>query len=120
MFIMSVHCDIQENLKRGTMEMLILKLLSEEDMYGYQIKNELAARSHGAVTIREGSLYAPLYRLIEKKYIAEERRPAGVRRIRVYYHLLEEGKAYLNLLSAEYAKMAEGVRSIMEGSANNA
>ena len=104
---MSVQCDIQENLKRGTMEMLILKLLSEEDMYG-------------AVTIREGSLYAPLYRLIEKKYIAEERRPAGVRRIRVYYHLLEEGKAYLNLLSAEYAKMAEGVRSIMEGSANNA
>ena len=47
--------DIEENTRSGIVELLILQLLSEEDMYGYQIKQELAKRTDGAFIIKEGS-----------------------------------------------------------------
>lgn len=46
--------DIEENLKRGILEMLILKMLSQEDMYGYQMINEMNIRGEGLIDIKEG------------------------------------------------------------------
>ena len=60
--------DIEENLKRGTLEMLILKMLQQNDMYGYQMINEMNALGKGLINIKEGSLYGPLYRLKRKPY----------------------------------------------------
>ena len=54
---------ISENLKKGTSEMLILFLLEKEDMYGYQLAQELRLRSEGYFVMPEGSLYPTLYRL---------------------------------------------------------
>ena len=65
--------DIEENLKRGILEMLILKMLSQEDMYGYQMINGMNIRGKGLINIKEGSLYGPLYRLIAKNYISENK-----------------------------------------------
>ena len=53
--------------------MLILKMLSQEDMYGYQMINEMNIRGKGLINIKEGSLYGPLYRLIAKNYISENK-----------------------------------------------
>ena len=50
-------------IKKAVIELMILKLLSEEDMYGYQITQELKKRSSGQFTILEGSMYPILYRL---------------------------------------------------------
>ena len=111
---MSLVNDIQENFKRGILEMLILKLLSERDMYGYEMKFELDARSQSALTIKDGSLYGPLYRLIGKKYISEHKELAGARRVRVYYHLEPVGKDYLDLLCSEYEKISLGVHNVLE------
>ena len=48
--------------------MLILKALCEEDLYGYQMEDIINNKSGGKINIKEGSLYGPLYRLIEKLY----------------------------------------------------
>ncbi|MBR2459994.1 MAG: helix-turn-helix transcriptional regulator [Clostridia bacterium] len=111
---MSLVNDIQENFKRGILEMLILKLLAERDMYGYEMKFELDARSDAALTIKDGSLYGPLYRLIGKNYISEHKELAGARRVRVYYHLEPLGKDYLDLLLSEYEKITVGVHRVIE------
>lgn len=111
---MALIGDIQENFKRGTLEMLILKLLSERDMYGYEMKSELETRSGSLLTIKDGSLYGPLYRLIGKNYISEHKELAGARRVRVYYHLEPLGYDYLNLLTEEYDKISDGVKLVME------
>jgi len=105
--------DIEENLKRGILEMLILKMLSQEDMYGYQMISEMNKRGRGLIDIKEGSLYGPLYRLIGKNYISENKVLVGKRRTRVYYHLEPLGTEYLNTMIDVYSKVTEGVNLIM-------
>ena len=105
--------EIAENFKRGITEMLILKLLSEEDMYGYQIVNLLNERGGGMVTIKEFSLYGPLYKLVEKKCISENRVVVGKRRTRVYYHLEPEGEEYFKVLKEVYSNISAGISQIL-------
>ena len=115
---MSIENDIQENFKRGVLEMLILQLLSSEDMYGYQMKNEIMTRSNNLIFVKEGSLYGPLYRLMSKGYISEKKIKVGLRRERVYYHLESSGLAYLELLIEEYNKMTTGVFNMLQKGTN--
>ena len=105
--------DIEENLKRGILEMLILRMLSDEDMYGYQMINEMNMRGKGLIDIKEGSLYGPLYRLIDKNDIAANKGLVGKRRTRVYYHLEPLGVEYLNTIVDVYSKITEAVNLIM-------
>ena len=49
--------NAQSSFQRGVMSLLILSLLDQEDMYGYQIVQEIAARSGGTIVTQEGSLY---------------------------------------------------------------
>lgn len=105
--------DIEENLKRGILEMLILRMLSDEDMYGYQMINEMNMRGKGLIDIKEGSLYGPLYRLIDKNCISENKVLVGKRRTRVYYHLEPLGVEYLNTIVDVYSKITEAVNLIM-------
>ena len=51
---------LSDNFKRGTIELLLLTLLNEEDKYGYQLASELEAKSDGNYTLKESSLYPPL------------------------------------------------------------
>ena len=57
---------LSEGIKRGTVELLILTLLKDQDMYGYQLSQELVNRSNGLYTLQESSMYPTLYRLVEK------------------------------------------------------
>lgn len=107
--------DIEENLKRGTLEMLILKMLQQNDMYGYQMINEMNALGKGLINIKGGSLYGPLYRLIEKEAISEKKVLVGKRRTRVYYHIEPAGIEYLNTMVDIYTKIIAGVDLIMNG-----
>jgi DNA-binding PadR family transcriptional regulator len=61
--------DINKQLKKGVLEILILKLLTLRDMYGYQLIQELDEASHGVFRMKEGSLYPVLYRLEDDQFI---------------------------------------------------
>ena len=117
--MMSGTTEIQEKLKRGFLEMLILQLLSEEDMYGYQLKTEIIERSNNLISLTEGVLYPPLYRMIQKEFISERKETVCKRRVRVYYHLEDAGKDYLEILKSEYKKSVEGVFSVMRWGESN-
>ncbi len=93
--------------------MLLLTMLQEEDMYGYQICQELAKRSDGHYKLLESSMYPILYRLIEKGYISDTRTLVGKRRVRVYYHLEESGKEYLARITEDYLSTVGGVLKIL-------
>lgn len=105
---------IRENFKRGSIEMLILYLLGQEDMYGYQLAQEINTRSEGLFDITEGSMYPTLYRLIEKNAITDHRELIGKRRTRVYYHLEAAGAELLQELVNEYASVNGGIAKIMK------
>lgn len=104
---------IKENFKRGTLEMLILHLLKGEEMYGYQLTQEISKRSNGTFKITEGSMYPTLYRLLDKELISDRIELVGRRRTRVYYHIEPKGVEYLEKLTAEYKLSSAGIDAIM-------
>lgn len=58
-----------DTMKKGSIEMLTLFLLCEEDAYGYQLVQKIKERSKGFNTVQEGSFYPLLYRLADDGYI---------------------------------------------------
>lgn len=106
--------NVQENIKRGTVEMLLLALLHEHDMYGYQLCQQLAKRSCGLFTLLEGSMYSILYRMTEKGLVSTRKELVGKRRTRIYYHLEPEGLSYMQALKKEYFSIHDGIVKILE------
>lgn len=82
------------NFKRGTLELIVLHLLQNNDLYGYQITQAIREKSDGDYSILEGSLYNILFRLTEDGYISNYIKQVGVKRKRRYYHLQEKGKEH--------------------------
>ncbi|MBQ7129818.1 MAG: helix-turn-helix transcriptional regulator [Oscillospiraceae bacterium] len=58
-----------QQLKKGVLEMLVLKLICEEPTYGYALLSRLKEQSHGRFTLKEGTLYPILYRLEDEGMI---------------------------------------------------
>lgn len=93
--------------------MLILFLLNEDDMYGYQLAQEINVRSNGLFDITEGSMYPTLYRLLDRKAISDRKELIGKRRTRVYYHIEEAGKTLLSEMIEEYKAINNGIDNVM-------
>lgn len=102
-----------DGVKRSSVELLLLTLLQEEDMYGYQISQELERRSDGAYTLQESSMYPILYRMMDKGYISDKPVRVGKRRMRVYYHLEDAGVDRLARARKEYLSLNLGVLKIL-------
>ena len=102
-----------DGVKRSSIELLLLTLLQEEDMYGYQISQELERRSDGAYTLQESSMYPILYRMMDKGYISDKPVKVGKRRTRVYYHLEDTGVERLAQARREYLSLSLGVLKIL-------
>lgn len=64
--------NFERELRRGALELLLLKLLSREDMYGYQLVSTVSSGEDG-VEIKEGTLYPILYRLEDRGWIESYR-----------------------------------------------
>ncbi|MCI8479436.1 MAG: hypothetical protein HFG08_00920 [Oscillibacter sp.] len=93
--------------------MLVLSLLSREDMHAPQIIRSLEEESGRALTMT--SPYMLLYRLIEKEYILEAyKKIAPDGRRRQYYQITEEGRGYLEALKAVYRRVSAGVEQLLE------
>lgn len=99
---MNEKSHLQSALKKATIEMLLLKLLTEQDMYGYQLSQELKKRSQENYVILEGSMYPILYRLTDQNYISFYEKKVGKRQTRVYYHLEPLGYAYFSEMQQKY------------------
>lgn len=110
---------IKDNFKKGSVELLVLAVLSKEDMYGYQITQKIKEYSDGLFTVLEGSLYPILYRLSNEGYVTENA-VAIKRRMRVYYHLEESGRAYFEKCMQEYRAINLGVEKVLKKSAQQA
>ena len=102
-----------DGVKRSSIELLLLTLLQDEDMYGYQISQELERRSDGAYTLQESSMYPILYRMMDKGYISDKPVKVGKRRTRVYYHLEDAGVERLAQARREYLPLSLGVLKIL-------
>jgi len=100
--------------KRGMVELILLALLKDKDMYGYQLSQELSLRSNGSFQLKETSMYPTLYRLVEKGYITSREEMTEKRKIRVYYHLESLGEQYLNMIMEDYVSISIGTFKVLK------
>ncbi|MEO7217077.1 MAG: PadR family transcriptional regulator [Gemmatimonadaceae bacterium] len=104
---------MDRELKRGTLEMLILRLLHEKDLYGYEIVTTLTERTDGGITMKEGTLYPVLYRMddagfVEPYWETQERAVP-----RKYYRITDSGKKHLHELEQQWWNFARAVSNII-------
>lgn len=95
--------DINRQLKKGVLEIIVLRIIRESDVYGYELIKKMEDDSDGYFTLKEGSLYPILYRLEDKKYIESYKKNfEGERKVpRKYYKITSDGeKALLEMLQA--------------------
>jgi len=92
----------RQDLMKGNIDTLLLCLVNQRPMYGYQIMKELEGRSQGYFRFKEGTLYPALHRL-EKMGLVEGRWEAlSGGRQRRYYHIRKKGQAALADKTAEW------------------
>ena len=106
--------DIEENVRGGIAELLILHLLCERDMYGYEIRNTLAERTQKAFDLKEAALYGPLYRMSSRGLISSRKELVGAKRFRVYYHIEEEGRQYLEYGEEQLRFVFDGIMNLLD------
>ena len=104
-----------KNQYSGNTTMLILKLLDERDMYGYQIIEELAKKSENVFQLKTGTLYPILHGLESDGAVTSYDEAADSRRVRKYYHITKKGRGLLGKKEEEWAAYTKGVNRVMEG-----
>ena len=98
----------------GITELLILSILNKHDSYVYEIVKAIAEFSGGLLTISQNTIYTAAYKLENEGKISEYSKKVGRKRTRIYYRIEPSGKKYLNEISENYKKTAEGVKKIFE------
>ena len=94
-------------------QLLVLSLLSGEDMYGYQMIVELARRSDHTFEMKEGTLYPVLHGLEKNGYVEAYQQEAPTGRMRKYYHLTRKGGAMLRTEAEAWQSYAGAVHAVL-------
>lgn len=95
-------------------DLLILSVLQEKDMYGYELSKIIADKTNGYIVPKHGTMYPIIYKLIEEEYITSNTVLVN-NKARVYYHLEEKGKIYLKELIADYDNLVKQINYVVHG-----
>lgn len=94
--------------------LLVLALLTREDMYGYQMIARLEEESDHTFEMKEGTLYPILHGLEKDGALSSYLMEAPTGRQRKYYHLTEKGGALLKTETAEWRSYSRAVNTVLE------
>jgi len=104
---------ISSDIIRGHVDTIILKLLTERDMYGYELAGEIKTRTANKFDIREATLYSVVQRLESRELITSytgEKTHGGQRR---YYKITPLGKAYYRETISEWKTLRDIMTAIL-------
>jgi len=102
------------DLLQGTLDMLILKVLSREATHGFGICQRIQKWSDDVLSVGEGSLYPALYRLQDNGWIESEWGQSENNRRAKYYKLTKTGRKQLEAESKGWHQMCLAIRQIMQ------
>jgi PadR family transcriptional regulator, regulatory protein PadR len=102
---------------KGCARTLVLKVLSEKPMYGYEIASVLCERSASVFDLGQGTLYPMLYSMEKQGLIRVERETVapGTGRKRLYYGLTPKGRSVLREDAQTWTSINRGMRLVMGG-----
>jgi PadR family transcriptional regulator, regulatory protein PadR len=96
----------------GVPELVVLGLLADREMYGYEIARAIRAATHDALNLGEGVLYPALH-MMESRGLVRARSSRTEGRVRIYYSLTARGKKRLSRLTLDWRRMSLSVDSIL-------
>ena len=101
---------------KNILEMLSLFLLQKEDLYAYEIMKQIRVLSGETLSVKGGSLYPILYKLTERGFITDRVETVGKRQrmTRVYYHLTEPGREYMQDLIQQNEFIQNGIQNVFK------
>ena len=99
----------------GSTTMLVLSLLRQREMYGYEIIEELERRSNQVFRLKEGTLYPILHGLEKDKLVAAREQETPEKRRRRYYRITAAGLRALEEKQAEWETYARAVTAVLAG-----
>ena len=102
------------DLLQGTLELLILKTLSQDSMHGYGIAQRIHQSVDDELKIEDGSLYPALYRMEERGWIASEWGVSDNNRRAKFYRLTKAGRKRLEGERANWERVSQAVGRILE------
>lgn len=106
---------LDRELKRGTLEMVLLRLLSQRPRYGYELVSTLERQGGQHFQVKEGTLYPVLYRLEDAGLIAAQWETLERGVPRKYYKVTEAGVEQLRNLVGEWQAFATTLNRLLEG-----
>jgi PadR family transcriptional regulator, regulatory protein PadR len=99
---------------QGTLDMLVLRVLSRGELHGWGITQKLEQLSNRALQVDEGSLYPALYRMEDKGWIEAEWRMTENSRRAKYYSLTRTGRKQLETETQEWDRMTAIIAQVMQ------
>lgn len=103
----------RSQLMRGTLEGCILKIISKEETYGYEIVTRL--QEYGFYDAKEGTIYPLLMRLEKKEIISSTYKESPLGPKRKYYFITELGEEYLKQFLSVWNDVKNSVDRVLEG-----
>jgi PadR family transcriptional regulator, regulatory protein PadR len=103
---------LEREMMRGAGPAAVLQLLSEGEMYGYQIVELLESRSKGIFAMGQSTLYPMLYNLEAKGLIVSSNKTGPNGRERRYYRLTTAGKKRLECDREQWAALVKGLGAL--------
>jgi PadR family transcriptional regulator PadR len=104
---------IEKSLLSGSTPLLVLSLLKDGDMYGYEMIEELARRSDDTFLLKEGTLYPLLHTMEKEGYIRSYSKVSACGRERKYYQLTASGRANLEHKEEEWIVFSQKVNAVL-------
>ncbi len=106
---------IDKSLLAGSTALLVLRLLKEDDLYGYQMIERLRKRSDDTFALKAGTLYPLLHTLEAQGLVQSYEQAAEGGRVRKYYRLTDAGRARLAEKTEEWRAFSGAVNRVLKG-----
>jgi PadR family transcriptional regulator PadR len=105
----------KRDLMPGTLDMLILKILTRSPQHGYGIALSIKRLSENILTVEEGSLYPALQRLLLQGWVKAEWKKTETNRRARFYSLTPAGRKQLGLELSQFEQMIAAIGRVLEG-----
>lgn len=101
----------------GVPELLLLRLLAQREMYGYELVKAIKLKTREAISLGEGVIY-PVLHSLERGGSLRAKRKKVDGRTRVYYALNAKGRKRLDRLQNEWQRIQTGISAALESPGN--
>ncbi len=105
---------LSQELARGTVMPIVLALLNEQPMYGYELVKTVNDRTNGVLQFKEGTLYPLLHKMQSQRLIKAQWETAeDTGKQRKYYHITSKGEKLLTESKTQWQQLSEAVNVLL-------